>query len=767
MNRTSASDMQAIDAAPVHESAIGHVTGTAPYIDDLPLPDGALHLATGYVHEAAGQIQQLDLAAVRTAPGVVDVITATDVPGQLDVGAVYPGDLLLADGAVTYAAQPIYAVVATSLRAAQQAARLATVTVDADAPNVTAAAARAADDFVLPTRHWARGEAPPGAPAHEISGELAIGGQEHFYLESQAALAIPEDIDQLRVHSSTQHPDEVQHLVAAVLGIAMHKVRVVCRRMGGGFGGKESQAAPLACLAALAAVRTGRAVSYRMPRQDDMIQTGKRHAFDASYKLSCDEQGLIRSAAIELAGQCGHSPDLSEGVVDRAMFHACNAYYLPHALISGYRCRTNTVSATAFRGFGGPQGMLAIESAMDELAFASGIDPLTLRQRNLFAPGRDRTPYGQQIDQFLLGDLLASLERRCDYRARQARARRFNAENAVFKRGLALTPVQFGISFTATHLNQAGALVNIYTDGSVEVNHAGTEMGQGLFTKMQQVAARAFGLPLAQVQLGATQTDKVPNGSPTAASSGSDLNGMAIANACEQLQARFADFARDTLQWQGTLRYADGQVSDGSHTLSFAEFARAAYMARVSLSASGFYRTPDIHFDKERGDGHPFFYYAHGAAATEVLIDTLTGEYRLLRVDILHDAGDSLNPAVDLGQIEGGFVQGAGWLTTEELSWNDAGQITSNGPANYKIPTAHDVPEQWRVELYDAPNPQQTIYRSKATGEPPLMLAISVWCALRDACAAAGEYACLPSLAVPATPEAVFHAAQEARGAQA
>ncbi|MEM1232443.1 MAG: xanthine dehydrogenase molybdopterin binding subunit, partial [Pseudomonadota bacterium] len=631
-----------------HESAAAHVTGTAPYIDDLPLPADALHIATGYVQDAVGTITSLDLTAVRAAPAVVDVIVAQDVPGQLDVGAVYPGDLLLADGAVTYAAQPLFAVVATSLRAAQQATRLATVELDRQSPRVTTASAREAEDYVLPTRRWQRGTAPAAASAHQISGALAISGQEHFYLEGQAALAIPEEADTLRVHSSTQHPDEVQHLVAAVLGIGMHKVRVICRRMGGGFGGKESQAAPLACLAALAARRNGRAVSYRMPRQDDMLQTGKRHAFDARYTLACDAQGLIESASIELAGQCGHSPDLSEGVVDRAMFHACNAYYLPHAEITGYRCRTHTVSATAFRGFGGPQGMLAIEAAMDDLAHASGIDPLTLRQRNLFAPGRDVTPYGQQIDQFLLADLLETLETRCDYRTRQVRARAFNERSTQFKRGLALTPVQFGISFTATHLNQAGALVNIYTDGTIEVNHAGTEMGQGLFTKMQQVAARAFGVAPDRISLGATQTDKVPNGSPTAASSGSDLNGMAVRDACEQLKARFATFAKDTLGWgDAPLAFVQDTIRCGSHSLPFDEFVHAAYMARVSLSAAGFYKTPDIHFDKEAGHGHPFFYYAHGAAASEVLIDCLTGEYRLLQVDILHDAGESLNPAVD------------------------------------------------------------------------------------------------------------------------
>lgn len=752
------------DKAQPHESALGHVTGDARYIDDIPAPANTLHVAVGSAASICGSITRCDLNAVRAAAGVVDVITAEDVPGKLDIGAVYPGDPLLADGRVEYARQPVFAVAATSLRLAQQAVKLAQIELIERDAQLSSAVAIKDDDFVLPTRTWHHNDKVKSESATAIDGSLTIRGQEHFYLEGQAALAILEEHGALRVHSSTQHPDDIQHQVADVLGLSMHNVRVVTRRMGGGFGGKETQAAPVACLAALFAHRTGRAVKYRMPRHDDMVMTGKRHDFDAIYRIACGPDGLLTNVDMELAGKCGFSPDLSEGIVDRAMFHAMNGYYTPKACITGYRCRTNTVSHTAFRGFGGPQGMITIEAAMDELAFTTGIDPLELRLRNLYAPGRDTTPYGQKVEQHVLADLMNQLADNCNYRARQASARTFNATSSNLKKGLALTPVQFGISFTATHLNQAGALLNVYRDGSVEINHAGTEMGQGLFTKIAQVVSRSLGLPLDKIVLGATQTDKVPNGSPTAASSGSDLNGMAALDACNQLKGRLTDFARDELSWSvnNDLVFANATVSCGKKSIAFADMIKAAYLARVQLSVAGFYKTPDIHFDKEAGKGSPFFYYANGAAASEVMIDTMTGEYRLLRTDILHDVGDSLNPAVDLGQIEGGFIQGLGWLTTEELLWDDAGRLISNSPANYKIPTADNCPEHFNVELFEAPNPRPTIYRSKAVGEPPLMLAISAWCALRDAASAAGDYRMLPTLTAPATPEQVYWAAQQA-----
>ncbi|MEM7220742.1 MAG: xanthine dehydrogenase molybdopterin binding subunit [Pseudomonadota bacterium] len=768
-----------------HESAVGHVTGTANYVDDLPQPADTLHVATGYADAARATIAALRLDAVRAAPGVVDVVVAADIPGKLDVGPVYPGDPLLADGELRYAAQPLFAVAATSFAAAQRAARMIDVDVEPQPAILSVADALAADAAVLPSRHWhfdaesaATPSTPPAPPTQEatrIAGKRYIRGQEHFYLEGQVALAIPEDGGELRIYSSTQYPDEVQHLVAGVLGIPMHRVRVVCRRMGGAFGGKESQAASLACIAALFAWRTGRAVKYRMPRRDDMIQTGKRHDFHADYELACDAQGRLVDAKVTLAGKCGHSPDLSEGIVDRAMFHFAHAYYVPKIDITGHRSRTDTVSNTAFRGFGGPQGMLVMEAALDELAHAAAIDPLKLRRTNLFAPGRDVTAYGQRVEQFVLADMLRRLERDCDYRQRQATAREFNARHKRFKKGMALTPVQFGISFTVAHLNQTGALVHVYADGSIEVNHAGTEMGQGLHTKMIEVAARVFGVARERVRVTATQTDKVPNGSPTAASAGSDLNGMAVQRACLMIRARLAAFAAsqageslgaaESTPAREDVRFRDGDVSVGAWRQSFDALVDAAYHARVQLSATGFYATPEVHFDKEAGRGKPFYYYAHGAAASEVVIDVTTGEYRILRVDILHDVGASLQEAMDRGQIEGGYVQGLGWLTTEELLWDDAGRVISNSPANYKIPTAHDRPRELNIDLYRADNPQPTIRRSKAVGEPPLMLAISTWCALRDAASAAGEHAVLPRLAAPATPEAVFWAVREATGA--
>ncbi|MEM1437092.1 MAG: xanthine dehydrogenase molybdopterin binding subunit, partial [Pseudomonadota bacterium] len=692
---------QRIGAPAPHESALGHVTGTARYIDDLPTPAGTLHLATGLATVAHARIDQLDLDTVRTAPGVVDVITAADVPGELDVGAVFPGDPLLSDGRVQFIGQPLFAVVATSLRAAQQAARRATVAQTELPALLTPAEAKAADAHVLPARTWRKGDAE-AALAHapvQIDGALYVRGQEHFYLEGQIALALPGEDDTMVVHSSTQHPAEVQKLVAEVLALPLHKVEVICRRMGGAFGGKESQAAPLACMAALAAARTGQAVKYRMPRHDDMVQTGKRHDFDCTYRLGFDHEGHLLASELELLGKCGCSPDLSEGIVDRAMFHSHNAYYVPATRIAGLRLMTHTVSNTAFRGFGGPQGMLAIEAAMDEAAWKLKLDPLELRKRNLLRPGAAETPYGQTLTDFLLPELIEQLETNCNYQERRRavdaynRAANAGGPGANLRRGIALTPVQFGISFTTIHLNQAGALVNIYVDGSIELSHAGTEMGQGLYTKIAQVVANAFGVPRSQVRNSATRTDKVPNGSPTAASSGSDMNGMAALNACERIQAGLAKFAKETLGWTDPLTFADGQVRSGDQSMDFQAFIKAAYLARTPLSSTGFYATPEIHFDKENGFGRPFYYYAFGAAASEVAVDLVTGEYRLLRVDILHDVGQSLNPGVDRGQVEGGFVQGFGWLTSEELLWDDKGRVISNSPANYKIPTAHDVPE--------------------------------------------------------------------------
>lgn len=773
--RTTASDCAAPSGGPLigaslpHESAALHVTGRAHYIDDLPMPADCVHVATGMSPVAHGRLRQLDLTKVRTAPGVLDVVTAADVPGELDIGAIFPGDPLLVAETISFLGQPLFAVAAETLTAAKRAVALAVIEVEPLPPRLDTREALANKDFVLPSRTWVRGE-PEQALADSplvIEGEMLIRGQEHFYLEGQASLAFPSDDGGVHVLCSSQHPHEVQELVARVLGIPMHRVQAECRRMGGGFGGKESQAAPLACLAALFARRLRRAAKYRMPRADDMVQTGKRHDFRNSYRIGVTEDGLLQGADFSLAAMCGFSPDLSEGIVDRAMFHVAHAYHFGHTRIAGHRCRTHTVSNTAFRGFGGPQGMITVEGAMDDVAARIGLDPLELRKRNLYRPGAATTPYGQDITDFVLPDLIVELEQRVDYAARRRAVRAFNDSNPVLKKGFALTPVQFGISFTTTHLNQAGALVSIFTDGSIELSHAGTEMGQGLYTKIAQIVADAFGLPLDRVRNSSTRTDKVPNGSPTAASTGTDMNAFAAMDACRRIQAGLADFAARTLNWDpAALRYADGQVISGAHALPFATFVHEAWRARTPLSSTGFYRTPDIHFDKQRGVGHPFFYFAHGAAASEVVIDTRTGEYRVLDTEILQDVGRSLNPALDLGQIEGGFMQGLGWVTTEELLWNADGRLISSSPATYKIPTAGDLPARMRVRFFEQDEPRGSIHRSKAVGEPPVMLAISVWCALRDACANAGSQALqrfIPPLPVPATPEQVFFAAREAR----
>ena len=746
-----------------HESALGHVTGTAQYVDDIPLPKNLVHVALGVSAVACGTLPaSLNLDAARGAPGVLDVFCAADVPGHNEVGAVFPGDPLFAENTVEYSGQPVFAVVANTHREALQAVRRVSLDITEGEPILDVDQALTRGEFVLPSKTWVHNHPDCGEATHSLVSQQYIRGQEHFYLEGQVAAALPDDRGGLVVQSSTQHPDEIQHHVASVLGLSMHQVRVVSPRMGGAFGGKESQAAGPACIAALAATRLNRPAKLRLPRADDMRSTGKRHDFSTRYELGFDNNGVLHSANIELAAMCGYSPDLSDGITERAMFHALNAYHAPNAQITGHRCKTNTVSNTAFRGFGGPQGLLGIESAMDAIAWQLKLDPLLVRKRNLLRPGADELPYGQRLKQFVLNDLIEELEQRCEYAERRKQVQAFNEANQYLKRGLALTPVQFGISFTATHLNQAGALLQIYRDGTVDISHAGTEMGQGLHTKVRQIVANAFGLDHSQVLHSPTQTDKVPNGSPTAASSGSDMNGMAALLACQKIIKRLQGFVVAELGWpEEELKFNAGSVSAGSQKVDFAALIDVAYRARISLSATGFYRTPDIHFDKEAGKGHPFYYFANGAAASEVEIDTRTGEYRVLRVDILQDVGNSLNSAIDLGQIEGAFIQGLGWLTTEELKWNDAGQLISDGPANYKIPTAHDCPEVFNVDFFSAPNAEPTIHRSKAVGEPPLMLAISAWCALRQACAAAGHR--LPKLAAPATPEAVFDAVQDAQ----
>jgi xanthine dehydrogenase large subunit len=746
-----------------HDSAELHVQGTATYIDDIREPEGVVHVYPGFAKEAAaGTIKALDLEAVKAAPGVLRVLTAADVPGVNDASPSVGGDPILADGRIMFHGQVVFAVVAETREAARRAARLAKIEIEAEAPAVTVEDALAAGtrDVGEPYQFLRRDPAKAiASAAHSLSESFRIGGQEHFYLEGQVSLAVPEEHGAVTVHCSTQHPSEVQHLVAHMLHVPAARVTVECRRMGGAFGGKESQAAQWACLAALAAHVMGRPAKCRLDRDEDMIMTGKRHDFRVDYAVGFDAEGRVTGVAADFLARCGYSADLSNAICDRTMFHADNAYFYPAARIATRRLRTNTVSNTAFRGFGGPQGMVFSERMMEAIAIRIGSDALDVRKRNLYGVKRDVTPYGMKVEDNIAPEIIAELERSSDYRARREQIIAFNAGNNILKKGLSLTPVKFGISFTLTHLNQAGALVHVYTDGSVHLNHGGTEMGQGLYTKVAQVVAEEFGLAASAVRITATTTGKVPNTSATAASSGADLNGMAAKRAAATIKARLIAFAAK--QWQvpkSSIRFEDGKVLAGNHAINFGELARKAHMARLSLSSTGYYATPKIHWDRPKAKGRPFFYFAYGAACSEVTIDTLTGEMRVDRADILHDVGRSLNPGLDLGQVEGGFVQGMGWLTTEELVYDAKGRLRTYAPSTYKIPCASDVPEDLRVKLFESRgNKEDTIYRSKAVGEPPIMLGISVWAAVFNAIASL-KPGVIPKLDAPATPEAILRA---------
>jgi xanthine dehydrogenase large subunit len=752
-----------------HDSATKHVRGAAAYIDDLPEPQGLLHVAPGAAGIAAGKILSMDLEAVREAPGVVAVVTARDVPGKNDVSPVpFDVDPCFADGKVEFHGQVLFAVVARTRDQARRAARLAKVEYEKADPVVSVDDALARGGPVMPDYEFLRGD-PKAAierAKHKLGGSFLIGGQEHFYLEGQVALATPGEDGDMHVHSSTQHPSEVQHVVARVLGIPDNGVICEVRRMGGGFGGKESQASQWAAIAALCARVTGRPCKLRLDRDDDFAMTGKRHDFRVDYEVGFDENGVIEGYDVVYAGRCGYSWDLSSGICDRTMFHADNSYFLPEVRVLTRRMKTNTVSNTAFRGFGGPQGMVGIERVMDEIAWKLGIDPLDVRKANLYAEGRDITPFGQNVEDNVALDLIETLEESSAYRDRRREMLGFNAESAILKKGLALTPVKFGISFTLTHLNQAGALVHVYSDGSVHLNHGGTEMGQGLYVKVAQVVADVFGLDVSRVKITATTTAKVPNTAPTAASSGTDLNAKAAEIAATAIRDRMAAVAATTLGADpAAIQFRDGRVIAGNESLGFGELAKKCVLERVSLSSTGFYKTPKIVWDRPNKAGRPFYYFAYGAACAEVTIDTLTGEMRVDRVDILHDVGRSLNEAVDIGQIEGGFVQGMGWLTTEELVFDGEGRLRTHAPATYKIPTASDVPADFRVALYRNENREDVVGKSKAVGEPPVMLAIAVFNAIADAIRAAAPDARVP-LDAPATPEAILKAIKAARTAR-
>ncbi len=754
----------AVGAALPHDSAHLHVTGRATYTDDLPEPHGLLHVAVGMSQHAHARINDIDLSPVHNVAGVVDVCTVDDIAGENNFGPMMHDDPILAEGLAQYAGQALFAVAAETVDAARRAARLANIDYEELETIVDPLSAVEKSSFVLPSETLQRGDANAAlekAP-HRLQRRVSLGGQDQFYLEGQIALVLPQEDNCLLVYSSTQHPDEVQTLVANATLRPAKDVTVICRRMGGAFGGKESQAALIACIAAIASDKTGRPCKLRLDRDDDMIMTGKRHDFVIDYDVGYDDTGRILGIDFEFASRCGMSADLSGPVNDRAMFHCDNAYFLENVHILSHRCKTNTVSNTAFRGFGGPQGMFAIEYVIDDIARALDKDPLEIRERNFYGDDeRNVTHYQQPVEDNIIDEIFAKLVASSDYGTRREQVRAFNRESTILKRGIAITPVKFGISFTSTLLNQAGALVHVYKDGTVQLNHGGTEMGQGLYVKVAQVVADEFAIDIDRIRITAADTSKVPNASATAASSGADMNGMAARIAAGKIRHRLTEFAAQHFSvTEADVEFRDNGVAVGDRWLPFAELVQLAWAGRVSLSATGYYRTPKINYDRATFSGRPFFYFAYGAAVTEVVVDTLTGENRILRTDILHDCGDSLNPAIDIGQIEGGYVQGVGWLTTEELWWDDKGRLGTHAPSTYKIPACSDLAPEFNVELMQSsPNREETIYRSKAVGEPPLMLALSVFLALRDAIAT--DTNPLPALDAPATPASLLRAMQE------
>ena len=748
-----------------HDSARAQVQGSASYVDDLRESRGTLYAAPILSTTAHGRVLAIDTAAALAMPGVVDVILAGDIPGDPLLASFAHDEPIFASSSVQHVGQVIGLVIATSVMQARRAVRKVVCNIQALPAILNVHDALAAQSYVLPPVMVKRGDAAAalGQATHTLHGTLEVGGQEHFYLEGQIAYVVPQEQNQWVVYSSTQHPGEVQHWVAHALGIAQHAVRVECRRMGGGFGGKETQAGHLAVWAAIAAHKLNCPIKLRLDRDEDFMITGKRHPFAYTYTVGFDDSGRITGLKLMMAANCGFSADLSGPVADRAIFHADNAYFLQDVDITSYRLKTHTQSHTAFRGFGGPQGMIVIESIMGNIARALGLDPLDVRKRNLYGVDeRNITHYGMTVEDNILAPLLSKLQCTSSYDERRASISRWNATSQIIKRGMALTPVKFGISFTATLFNQAGALVHVYLDGSVQVNHGGTEMGQGLHTKVAQIVADELGVAFEQVMATASDTSKIPNASATAASAGTDLNARAAQYAARTVRDNLAQFVSGLDNCgAGAVRFSGGQVVTPRHTRGFAEVVKLAHANRIQLWSDGFYRTPKIHYDKTTLTGRPFYYFAYGAACTEVAIDTLTGESRVLKVDILHDAGTSINPAIDIGQIEGGFVQGMGWLTTEQLVWNDQGMLSTHAPSTYKIPATGDIPEHFKVDLWPEANREDNVFGSKAVGEPPFMLAISVYEALRDAVGSTLSASQPVQLCAPATAENVLRALGE------
>jgi xanthine dehydrogenase large subunit len=752
----------ALGSSKAHESAVAQVCGLATYIDDIAEVKGTLYAAPIMSTQAHGRLLGVDTVAALAMPGVRACVLASDIPGHAMLASFIGDEPIFATGTVQHIGQVVGLVIADTVMQARHAARKIKLNIENLPAILNVKDAMAAQSYVLPPVFVKRGDATNAlalAP-HRLSGTLEVGGQEHFYLEGQVAYALPQEQNQWLVHSSTQHPGEVQHWIAHALGLDNHAVKVECRRMGGGFGGKETQAGHMAVWAAIAAHKVKRPVKLRLDRDDDFLITGKRHPFAYDYTAGFDDTGRLCGLKLTMAVNCGFSADLSGPVADRAVFHADNAYFLEDVEIASYRCKLNTQSHTAFRGFGGPQGMIVTEKIMGDIARHLQLDPLDVRMRNLYGTAeRNVTHYQMTVEDNILQPLLSQLEQSSNYRKEQQQVTAWNRSHTTIKRGIAITPVKFGISFTATLFNQAGALVHVYLDGSVQVNHGGTEMGQGLNTKICQIVADELGVPFDRVLATASDTSKIPNASATAASAGTDLNGRAAQFAARNVRDNLAAFVSGLdICGAGAVRFEGGRVISPKATRSFDDVVKLAHANRIQLWSDGFYRTPKIHYDKTTLTGRPFYYFAYGAACTQVAIDTLTGESRVLKVDILHDVGRSINPAIDIGQIEGGFVQGMGWLTTEQLVWNDKGMLTTHAPSTYKIPTAGDVPKHFKVDLWPEPNREDNVFGSKAVGEPPFMLAISVYEALRDAIANARADDEPVHLTAPATAENVLEA---------
>ena len=744
-----------------HESGIKHVSGRALYTDDLSESPGTLFGAIGWSKKAHAIIKKMNLEKVIKSEGVTAVVTSSDITGRNDVGPVYDGDPIFPKKAEYYG-QPLFAVAAKTTEQARKAVLKAKITYKTLKPITTIKEALKKKSYVLKEKIIKKGDATKAIEnsVNRLNGSFTTGSQEHFALEGQTAFVIPQEDNDYKVFSSTQHPSETQQVIAKMLNQKSNTITVETRRIGGGFGGKETQSFIFAAICTLLAKKTKHPVKLRMDRDDDIIITGKRHDFYSEYKVGFDELGVIKGLKIKLASRCGISPDLSEAINERALLHIDNAYFLENLLVENYLCKTNTASNTAFRGFGGNQGMMAIENIIDHIANSLKKDPAEIRRRNFYQKKKKNiTHYNMKIEDNVMHEIYDQLIKSSNYKSRQLSIKKFNEKNTYIKKGIAITPVKFGISFTTWHLNQAGALVHIYSnDGSVHVNTGAIEMGQGTHTKIAQLVANELGLNFSRVKVSATRTDKVPNTSASAASSTTDLNGAAALNAISKIKMNLSAYIKRKYKIKnGEGIYENGIVKFKGKSFRFNSLIKEAYLNRVSLSSSGFYATPKIHFDKKNFKGRPFLYFCYGAAVSEVMIDTLTGENKIIRTDILHDTGKAINPAIEIGQIEGGFVQGAGWLTMEEVNWKSNGQITTHSPSTYKIPTASDMPEKFNVEIFKkGKNVEQVINKSKTTGEPPLMLAMSVFYAIKNAIASVGNYAFYPNLDAPATPEKIL-----------